>query len=346
MYKLLSLLIFMISCNAFSDQWVYITSSNKTLDIYKFNSSSGSLTLKEKFPLKGSPGNMVFSLDKKHLYVAVRSGTKKEPLFGIETLRIKGNGGVESLAFGMTPEACGFLSIDSTGNYLFSSHYGPGCISSYKLNQGLYKGELLQKIAADERPHSIVIDRTGSLVFAPHTSPNKVYKFNFTDEKLSKIGKGYVDGPAIDKRYHEPRHLVFHPKKNYFYTANENGGGLSHWKYDSGGSLELVKTVCTLPEDNNHRFFASDLTISKDGRFIYVANRDCLERHAPKGKDSIAVYELDTETGEILNTVGSYATGRHPRCLKIDSTGNYLFANGVFHNTIMVYKRDKESGTL
>jgi 6-phosphogluconolactonase len=341
------LLVILFSLPLFGGQYVYVSAKgDKTLDVYQFNSSNGKLTLKEKFSLKGAPGNSVLSPDEKYLYVSVQSGTKRMPETGIETLVIQANGSLKSIGYGKTPQFCGFLAMDSKGQYLFSSHYREGKISSYKVENGIYKGRVLDDIKTDKNAHCIRVDRTDSFVYVPHTSPNKMYQFSFKNEKLTKIGQGYVDGPAEDQRYHEPRHMVFHPTKNFVYTSNERGGGLSHWTYDAQGSLTLKQAVSTLPDDNNKKFAASDITISADGRFVYVANRDNLDRNNPVGKDCLAAYALDPSTGEILKKVGSFAVGRHPRCVRIDTTGNYLFGPGVNNSTITVFKRDQNSGAL
>lgn len=345
--RLFIFFIFISSFSLLADQIVYVSArGDKTLDIYSFKAESAELELLKKFSLKGAPGNSVLSPDKKYLYVSVRGGTKKSPEIGIQTLEILDTGLVKSAGFGKTPQFCGFLAIDTKGKYLFSSHYGEGKVSSYKIENGIYKGKVLDDMKTDDRAHCIRLDRTDSFAYVPHTSPNKVYQFSFENEKLTKIGKGYVDGPAIDQRFHEPRHLVFHPNKDFIYTSNERGGGLSFWTYDAQGALTLKQTVCTLPEDNNEKFAASDITISEDGRFVYVANRDNLERKNPKGKDCLAVYELDPSSGEILKKVGSFPVGRHPRCVRIDKTSNFLFGPGVNNSTITLFKRDQNSGAL
>lgn len=347
MRALVYLLTLLFTSSLFAEQYVYVSAKgDKTLDIYQFNSANGKLKLKTKLALKGAPGNSVISPDQKYLYVSVQSGTKKSRETAIETLEILEDGSLKSVGYGKTPQFCGFLAIDSKGQYLFSSHYGEGKISSYKIENGIYKGQVLDDLKTDDRAHSIRLDRTDSFVFVPHTSPNKVYQFEFKNKKLTKIGQAYTDGPQNDQRYHEPRHFVFHPTKNFIFTSNERGGGLSHWTYDAKGQLTLKQTVCTLPEDNNEKFAASDITISTDGRFVYVANRDNLERDNPIGKDCIAAYELNPSSGEILKKVGSFDVGRHPRCLRIDTTGNFLFGPGVNSSTLTVFKRDQQTGAL
>ena len=339
--------LFVSSFSLFADQLVYVSArGDKTLDVYSFKAESAEFKLLKKFPLKGAPGNSVLSPDEKYIYVSVRGGTRKAPEIGIQTLEILDDGLVKSVGFGKTPQFCGFLAIDSKGKYLFSSHYREGRISSYKLQDGIYTGKVMEDFETDSRAHCIRLDRTDSFAYVPHTAPNKVYQFSFQNEKLTKIGKGFVDGPAVDQRYHEPRHLVFHPTQNFIYTSNERGGGLSFWTYDAQGSLTLKQTVCTLPEDNNEKFAASDITISKDGRFVYVANRDNLNKKGYKSKDCLAAYELDMETGEILKKAGSFAVGKHPRCTRIDKTGNFLFGPGVNDNSITVFKRNQETGML
>ena len=124
MRVLLSLLVFFYVFSAMAEQLVYVSAKgDNTLDVYQFNSSNGKLALKEKVALKGAPGNSVISPDEKFLYVSVQSGSKKSTETGIETLAIQDNGSLKSVGYGKTPQFCGFLAMDSKGQYLFSSHF-------------------------------------------------------------------------------------------------------------------------------------------------------------------------------------------------------------------------------
>ena len=327
-----------------AEQYVYVSSSGtSTLEIYDFD--KGVLSLKDKFQLKGAPGNSVISPDKKYIYVSVRTGKGKNRKSNIETLEILADGKVKSVGIAETPQYCGFLDIDKTGTYLFASHYGEGKVSSYKLEKGIYKGKVLQDLKTDDRAHSVGIDDAG-MVYVPHTLPNKVYQFKFENEKLVPLSPASADGPDKDNNYHEPRHFAFHPSKNLLYTSNERGGGISLWSRSATGQLTLKQTVNTLPDNANERFAASDITISKDGRFVFIAERDNLDRKNPKGNDCITVYSLNESTGALEKKVGTFGVGRHPRCLRLDTTNKYLFGPGVHSSTLTVYKLDQKTGAL
>ncbi|MDD7986159.1 beta-propeller fold lactonase family protein [Lentisphaera marina] len=238
-----------------AEQFVYLSSKgDKKIEVYQLL-ENGELTFKQSAMSKAAPGNSVMAPNKKFLYVSVKD--KKN--CGIETFQINDDGTLKSVAYAKTPYFCGFLAIDRHGQYLFASHYSDGRVTSYQLENHLYKGQVLDDLKTDDRAHSIGIDKTGSFVYAPHTSPNKIYQFSFKNERLSFLSPKASMGPHTDKQYHEPRHFVFHPFKNLLYSSNEKGGGISLWSRSKTGQLNLVQTVSTLPEKSDRRFSASDI---------------------------------------------------------------------------------------
>uniref|UniRef100_UPI003754307A lactonase family protein n=1 Tax=Salmonella sp. SAL00540 TaxID=3160112 RepID=UPI003754307A len=71
-----------------------------------------------------------------------------------------------------------------------------------------------------------------------------------------------------------PRHVVFHPNGQYLYEVTEEASTLVCYAYDSArGTLTQLQSVSTLPPRDQGTSFASELVLSHDGRFIYVANR-------------------------------------------------------------------------
>ena len=337
------LLLLSLSFSLFADQYLYVTAGgDSAIEVYKIDSSNGDLTLLEKVPLQGKPGNTALSPDKSFLYVSVRD--KKEN--GIQTFKIGSGGKLTEAGYGKTPAFCGFLSVDSSGKYIFASHYGEGKVSYYELEGGVYKGKVLGFEATDMRAHSVRIDRENKYVYLPHTAPNKVYQFSFANGKLTPLSSPFAEGPDKENNYHEPRHCVLHPSKALFYTSNERGGGISSWKIDSNGQLSLWQTFQSLPKDFDWKAAASDIQISADGRFAYIANRDNSDRKSPTGNDSIASFLLDKESGKILKRTGITPVGRHPRSLRIDSSGKFLYGAGVHSSNITLYKMNQEDGSL
>jgi 6-phosphogluconolactonase (cycloisomerase 2 family) len=115
-----------------------------------------------------------------------------------------------------------------------------------------------------------------------------------------------------------PRHLTFHPDGGHAYVMNELDSVVTVCRWDAGkGSLRPLAEVRVLPDGTRGENFPSELVVSTDGRFAWVANR---------GQDSIAVLGID-ETGErveLLDTVG--CGGSWPRHLTLDPSGSRLYA--------------------
>lgn len=332
-----------LSLSIFADQYLYVTAGgDSAVEVYKIDAGSGHLNLHSKISVKGRPGNTAFSPDGKLFYVSVRSKGEN----GIQTFKIGEDGKLSEAGYGKTPAFCGFLSLDSRGKYIFASHYGEGKVSYYELENGIYKGKVLGFVESDARAHSVRISKDDKYVYVPHTSPNKVYQFSFANGKLNPLASPSADGPDKENNYHEPRHCVFHPVKNIFYTSNERGGGISSWKIDANGQLSLWQTFQSIPKGFDWKAGASDIQISANGRFAYIANRDNTNRKSPTGNDSIASFLLDEETGKILKRTAITPVGRHPRSLRIDKSGKFLYGAGVNSNNVTLYMINQEDGSL
>jgi 6-phosphogluconolactonase len=165
---------------------------------------------------------------------------------------------------------------------------------------------------------------------------------------LTALNPPKVEGPDADHRYHEPRHLAFHPKLNKVYTSNERGGGISLWNHDlKTGQLKLEQTLCTLPKDFPEKGgAAADVHVTPNGKFVYVSNRDYSQR--PKGESqqsTIAGFRIDTQSGK-LSPIGTFPTEHAPRSFCIDKTGNFLFVGGQHTHKLAAYRIDPCSGEL
>lgn len=333
--------LFLWHSNLMADQYLYVSAAGENaIEVYQFD-ETGKLDIVQKFDLGSSPGNSVLSPDRKYLYVSVGSKEKT----GIYTLGIDEKGKLSEVAFGETPLRLTYLEIDKMGLYLFSCHYGEGKVSSYKLEDGLYKGKVLEIIPTDKMAHSALIDSSGEYVYFPHTGPNCIYQFQFKQEELIALEPSKVDGPDKDNNYHEPRHVVFHPKHKIVYSSNEFGGGISRWLIGNNGTLSLQQTLKTVPKDISWRNASSDLAIAKNGKLIFIANRDITNKKEAAGNDSVSVFMLD-ENGNISKQSGIYPLGRHPRCLHIEDKGKLLFGSAVDSSEISVYEINYENGTL
>jgi 6-phosphogluconolactonase len=138
-----------------------------------------------------------------------------------------------------------------------------------------------------------------------------------------------------------PRHFAFAPHGRTLYVINELGSTVTVYDYEPGrGDLRARQTVSTLPEGVDGPAMGNScahILVSPDGRFVYGSNR---------GHDSIAIWAVDQETGE-LRSIGHESTrGKTPRNFNLDPSGQWLLVGNQDTDTIVSFRRDAETGRL
>jgi len=311
--------------------------SNKVVS-FGINHSSGELQHLGSIDIP-RPSGMSLSPDGQFIYVLSR--VKRS--CSIVTLRIEAAGKLKEIHKASIPVASNFLSIGTEGKCLFTSNYSSGCITSYKLEDGIFRGKVIDRITTAARPHWIGMSKQ-NYVYVPHTAPNRIDQFHFDEKslKLTALDPPFVAGPK-DENISEPRHIVFHKSGKMLYSSNEKGG-VSSWKVGPSGKLELAQTMPSRP-DNKWTARPSDLKLSPDCSFLYLANRDP-ESKTTRKNDSVSVFKIDQKTGRIVNIVSEHSFPAHSRCFEIDLGGNFLYATGLRSSKISVYRIDKATGKL
>jgi 6-phosphogluconolactonase len=95
--------------------------------------------------------------------------------------------------------------------------------------------------------------------------------------------------------------------------------------------------VDTLPEGYDEESYCADVHVHPSGEWLYGSNR---------GHDSIAIFEIDEDTGR-LDAVGHESTRGHwPRNFAIDPTGGYLYAENRRSDSVVTFAIDADSGEL
>ena len=85
-------------------------------------------------------------------------------------------------------------------------------------------------------------------------------------------------------------------------------------------------------------FSGADIHTSPDGHFLYVSNRG--------NENNIVIYAIHRSKGT-LNNVGYQTTfGNHPRNFTLDPTGKFLLVANMNSNSIVVFRRDAQTGLL
>ncbi|MEE2641862.1 MAG: beta-propeller fold lactonase family protein, partial [Planctomycetota bacterium] len=134
-----------------------------------------------------------------------------------------------------------------------------------------------------------------------------------------------------------PRHLVAHPTRGeIFFCINEQGSSVTLLRMDpKKGTLQPLQTVSTLPTDFDRPNACADLEISKDGRFLYGANR---------GHDSIALFQL-LQNDELVRK-GIFKTEKTPRQFSLSPDNEFLVSAGQGSDRLAIFRVDPASGRL
>jgi 6-phosphogluconolactonase len=103
------------------------------------------------------------------------------------------------------------------------------------------------------------------------------------------------------------------------------------------GTFEASQTISTLPDDFKGPNLGAEIKIAPSGRFVYASNR---------GHDSLAIYAVDQESGQ-LSVVGHESTqGVGPRDFTIDPSGALLLVANQDTDTVVTFWIDQDSGKL
>ena len=85
------------------------------------------------------------------------------------------------------------------------------------------------------------------------------------------------------------------------------------------------------------RFSTAEVQVHPSGKFLYGSNR---------GHDTIAVFAIDEQTGELSLLQHESTQGNIPRNFGIDPTGAFLLAANQNSDSVVVFRIDATSGRI
>lgn len=242
------------------------------------------------------------------------------------------------------------ISLDSTSGMLMGANYGQGSVVSLPIKKDGSLGALVsfhQHEGASVHPrrqtkphaHSIYSGPSNQFAYAPDLGTDQVMIYNIDPKTAQLTPSGFAKAPAGSG----PRHMKFSKDGNSAYVLNELTVSISIFSRNSStGELTLKETVSTLPEDADKKgITCSEIRVSKDGKFVYCANRDV----AGKGRDSLSAFAVNEE-GKLthIQTIG--AEVHIPRNINLDPSGQWLLVAGQKSNNLPIFKINPATGML
>lgn len=133
-----------------------------------------------------------------------------------------------------------------------------------------------------------------------------------------------------------PRHLAFHPNKNWIYVLNELNNTISLLK-EKESFYHIDTSISMLPKGFTEYSKGADVHVSADGKFLYASNR---------GHNSIVIYKVNSQNGA-LKLVGFEAVkGTNPRNFSLTPDSKFLLVANQDTNNIVSFKRNEKTGEL
>ena len=337
--------------NHLVDLWLGTGRAKESRGIYhcRFNTETGRLMEVSLAAEVSGPGFLAMHPNGDRLYAV---GTL-EDVPSVISYRIERREGKASLelekALPIGDGGAAHVGVNRAGNLLLTAQYGGGSVASYRLDQdgklveqsGLIKHRGGSRVVAGRQEashaHWAGFSPDQRFAFVPDLGLDQVviYKVNQQDATLEPHGVANVPPGG------GPRHMKFHPNGRWAYVLNELSLSVTVFDYDAQrGVMDAKQTIASVdPEELAQEKFssASEIRVHPNGRFVYSANR---------GHDTITVYSVNPESGQLAIVEREPIRGATPRNFNLDPTAKWIIAAGQDSNTLASFEVDADTGRL
>ena len=300
---------------------------------------TGALSLEGTVAEVTNPSYVKTSPDGKYLYAVSELGPGDAESGFVHAFRILPNQQLEEInsvsSVGFAP--C-HIAVAASGDYVFVSNYVGGIVVLYqKEKNGALREKQVLRFENPEQshPHSVTLSEDNKLAYIADLGNDKIWIYNFNPEK--GVLKPHPQVSVALPQGAGPRHLAFSADGNFIFSMNELNSSVSSFKVWEDGSLQLLHTVSSLPQDFEGKNSGADIHVHPSGKFLYVSNR---------GHNSIAAFGIDNASGK-LKLLGHTSTGgKTPRNFSIGPEGEFLYAANQDTDSIAIFKIDPSTGKL
>ena len=325
-------------------------SKSKGIYAYRYDAATGEITALGLAAETTNPSFVAVHPNGRFLFAVNEVGDYKGP----------NSGGVSAFAIDRATGKLTFLSevasrgadpcyitVDKTGKFVLVANYTGGSVAVFPV---LGDGKLGEASAfvqhkghgtnpeRQEGPHAHSIDLSADNRFAyvDDLGLDELLVYRF-DNKKGSLTPNDPPFTKLDAGV-GPRHFALRADGNFAYVVSEMGRSVTVFSNDAtGGKLQLLQTVTTLPKDFTGRNDDAEIEIHPSGKFLYASNR---------GHDSIAVFAIDPAKGTLTLVEYAPTQGKEPRSFEIDPTGTLLFAENQKSDSIVVFRIDEKKGRL
>jgi 6-phosphogluconolactonase len=325
-------------------------SGSKGIYAARFDTTTGKLSGLTAAAELQNPSWVTVSGDRRFLYavseVGVADATGK-PAGLVVAYSIGGDGALTELnrvsSGGADP--C-HLAVDRTGRTVAVANYTGGSTAAFHVgtdgrlgaaskDQHVGKGPNAERQEAPHA-HSVNFVADDRLLLSCDLGNDRVYVYRH-DPRTGAIAAHKPAFVGLEPGA-GPRHLAMHPSKRYVYVLTELTSHVAMFAWNpSAGTLVQRQSVSTVPLGTAPSNSTAEIVVHPNGRFVYASNR---------GHDSIAVFNVNPETGKLTFIAAQGQGVKWPRNFVLDPTGAWLLVGNEQGNSITVYSVDPETGEL
>lgn len=241
------------------------------------------------------------------------------------------------------------LLLDTRSHTVFAANFGGGSVASVAVQAD---GSLDERVSlikatgsgphrrqASPHAHGVTLSPDGRFVLVPDLGADRVFVYGLDAARHALLPdeasppRAFAAAPGSG-----PRRVVFGASGSFAYVLCELTAEVLTLRWDSeAGRLTLLQsTALSRPEFQGARS-ASELSLSADGRFLYVADR---------GESTLLVYRVDAQTGELALAQRIASGGELPWALTVHASGRWLLVANQRSNRIQVFRVDTGTGLL
>jgi 6-phosphogluconolactonase len=236
------------------------------------------------------------------------------------------------------------VAVDQTGQMLLAADYVGASAASFRIADGKLSEPVWTEHYTVHGPNA-ERQTTAHAHFASFSPDNRFAYINDLGGDSIHIYKPDPATAAMTPAgiYHGApgsgaRTLHFHPNGHIAYCMNElvSTVDVLQW-HKADGSLTLVTRIDLLPADYHGPTRGCDTVITRDGKFVYFANRD---------NDFLCAFHADPKTGSLTPIARSSCGGKTPRSFTLDPTERWMLVANQDSNGVSVFARDPVTGKL
>jgi 6-phosphogluconolactonase (cycloisomerase 2 family) len=340
-----------VPVQAGSSEWVYVGMHGTEVRAGRFDTKTGGLTMIGPVASVPRPTWSVKHPRLPILYVANEDGNDGTKNGSVYAFRIDPKSGALTKIGEADAGGAGttHLALDSRSMTLVASNYGGGSVATIPILRDGNLGKAVSVVAASgsgphrrqakPHAHSAQVDPSGHYVVVADLGADRLFVYPFDGKKrtldadAAGRARDYVAAPGSG-----PRHFAFHPNGRFLYLVTELTADIQTLGWDAAaGRFSLLQSQSTNEKPDTPQSSASEILVSRDGRFVYAGNR---------GENSLLVYAVDPSTGHLslVQRIGS--GGETPWSFSLDPSGRWLLVANEKSDRLSTFAVDRASGRL